>query len=105
MAETPDYESFRRFRELNVKNLLYLQVEIAGLEEALNQIEIEDKASRKCPRMNYAQLADVMLESKEKQEGSVDRRQCDIVLKIRDLLEKYSKLTDQSLLRWLLIGY
>ncbi|KAK0616990.1 hypothetical protein B0T14DRAFT_255149 [Immersiella caudata] len=91
MAETPGYESFCRFRELNVKNLLYLQVEIAGLEEELKRIESEDKASREVPRMSYARCADRMLKSgNEKEEGSLGRKQCDTVWKIRDLLEKYN---------------
>ncbi|GAB1316088.1 hypothetical protein MFIFM68171_06298 [Madurella fahalii] len=89
MAETPGYESFRRFRELNVKNLLYLQVEIVALEEKLRDIENEDRMSGKSPRMNYARFADLMLKSRVKP-NEEDRQQCELILKIRDLLEKYN---------------
>ncbi len=50
MARAHNFESFPRFRELNVKNLLYYQVEIATQEEELKRIEMLDSKSEKRPR-------------------------------------------------------
>ncbi|KAM7215389.1 putative isoleucyl-tRNA synthetase [Rhypophila decipiens] len=42
MAQNPAFEGFARFRSLNVKNLLYYQVELTKLEDDLRDREIED---------------------------------------------------------------
>ena len=43
MAENPEKAIFRRFTQLNIKNLLYLQAELACLEEDLNDAVEHDK--------------------------------------------------------------
>ncbi|KAK0636770.1 hypothetical protein B0T17DRAFT_613452 [Bombardia bombarda] len=62
MADQPDYESFRRFRELNVKNLLYYQVEIAALERDLMAAEAEDSQVKNRVRKRYVRSAERLLE-------------------------------------------
>jgi len=42
LAQAPSVEAFPRFRELNVKSLLYYQVELSKLEQQLQQIELDD---------------------------------------------------------------
>ncbi|GKZ34136.1 hypothetical protein AbraIFM66950_004318 [Aspergillus brasiliensis] len=44
---------FRRFAKLNAKNLLYLQAELADIEEELKDIIAEDKRSASPEKANY----------------------------------------------------
>ncbi len=90
MARAHNFESFPRFRELNVKNLLYYQVEIATQEEELKRIEMLDSKSEKRPRRNYAKLADSMLFPAD-DASPEDRQQREVVLNIRRLLKEYSE--------------
>jgi len=49
MARYPSLEAFARYEELNVKNILYLQVELAVIRDQLAALEVRDsdhKASR-----------------------------------------------------------
>ncbi len=94
MIETPDYESFPRFRELNVKNLLYYQVEIAFWEAKLKETENIDHEVKKRPRRDYARSAEKMLFYKDanNNDDEDNRNQRHIIHEIRRLLEKYSKL-------------
>ena len=100
MADDPDLESFCRFRELNVKNLLYYQVEIAELEAELIKVEKEDagKCGADQKEGDYARYATKMLllglKPKDRWNLSPEeRKQCDLVLKIRERLREYSKMT------------
>ena len=94
MTETLEYESFRRFRELNVKNLLYYQVEIAEMEAELRKVEREDLENG--PREwtgKYARDAHLMLNAKEEtQTDGMEKRQCELFFKIRKHLGEYSKM-------------
>ena len=84
MASNADFECFRRFREVNVKNLLYYQVEISMIETELRRLEIEDNAPEKC----YATYADSIFECRNK--GRAERKQYDLVLRLRQALAEYS---------------
>ncbi|KAI0434246.1 hypothetical protein F5Y09DRAFT_297000 [Xylaria sp. FL1042] len=90
LAETPELESFRRFRELNVKTLLYYQAEIAELEADLIKAEDIDRGKKSSGQWegNYARLAYRMVRSRDL--PNVDTKQCDIVLKIRERLREYN---------------
>ncbi|KAL8988652.1 MAG: hypothetical protein Q9169_008518, partial [Polycauliona sp. 2 TL-2023] len=46
MANHAEAGIFRRFDNLNIKNLLYMQAELVDLEDELHDIESEDKKSR-----------------------------------------------------------
>jgi hypothetical protein len=91
----PGLESFSRFRELNVKNLLYYQVQLAALEKDLE--ESEDTDYREQRGEKYAKFADNMIESVDDDLGTSasgrQDRQVDIVMKIRRILKEYSKET------------
>lgn len=45
MKETPDFEAFERFEELNIKNLLYYQIELARIK---NRLEKRERTDRNC---------------------------------------------------------
>jgi len=129
MAEVPEIESFRRFRELNIKNLLYYQAEIADMEADLRKIENEDSRNTESKEQVYSRHAISMLGSMPSLEAATCRdtsvwkmpthqRQCKLVLDIRQSLEKYnnallqygeiSKMPDpdphgvQTLRRWIM---
>ncbi|SRR6266480_5597270 len=95
MAEKPHVESFCRFRELNVKNLLYYQVEIAEKEAELRIVENDDW-EKSGHEGTYAKKADMMLllnpELVESVATPQQRRQRDLVVEIRELLRQYSKM-------------
>jgi len=94
MAMKPGLESFSRFRELNVKNLLYYQVQLAALEEDLEEAEKKDYGEQH-RKEKYAKYADNMIESGDDDPGAGaggrQDRQVDIVMKIRRLLKEYSE--------------
>ncbi|KAH8887885.1 hypothetical protein GQ53DRAFT_768191 [Thozetella sp. PMI_491] len=96
MAKQPGFQSFSRFRELNVKNLLYYQVELAGLEADLQAAEESDVNDG----FRYNRFAVDMIESHEitsaeenLSEGEKDRKkqQSELVFKIRLLLKEYNE--------------
>lgn len=95
MAKKPHLESFCRFRELNVKNLLYYQVEIAEMEAELRKVERKDAG--KCGQKEGTYATDpkkmLLLNPEDRRHSSPEeRKQHDLVLKIRKCLREYSKM-------------
>jgi hypothetical protein len=93
MAAHPDFATFQRFRDLNVKSLLYYQAELADLRRELHKIEWEDHrdggfedASRLSSRI------DVLWRSGEAANPERTRKQWLLVQRIRGILKDYSKL-------------
>ena len=89
MSLQPETAIFRTFSELNAKNLLYMQAEIALLEKELHRCELED-AKDICPKRHKSQYAVSwywLIESK----CDGDTKQLDLVLRIRRLLKEYSE--------------
>ncbi len=84
MEQNPELEAFSRFRELNIKNLLYYQVELASIKEDLEEQEKWDR-SQCSPRSNedYSMYADNMIQD--------DSAQWKLVLKLRRCIREYSK--------------
>jgi len=91
ISETPEFEAFSRFRELNVKNLLYYQVELAYLERKLKTFEEIDSVKRGQPEEEYAKWADKLIKCQEESSGPKNHKQWKVVLKIRNVLKEYSK--------------
>jgi hypothetical protein len=92
MADTPDIESFSRFREMNVKNLLYYQVELTVLGDELTNMELKDWRKRGMSQVGeFAKYADSLVDSKIDLSNAKDHRQWDLVLKMRERLKEYSK--------------
>jgi len=78
-----------RFQKLNVKTLLYYQVELADLEEQLKETEDKDyKAVATDGAHNFAENASSMITRKVE-----DETQWDLVLRIRRTLKEYSKMS------------
>jgi len=53
MGRYPDVLILRKYAELNAKNLLYYQAELANLEQELHEIEEEDRSSGTDPRQKF----------------------------------------------------
>ena len=77
---------FRRFRELNMLNLLSLQAELTDLEIQLQNIRGEDELSEDPIRELYAVDFHEMIQQRE--EG--DDLQWRMLLRIRGKLQEYS---------------
>ncbi|KAK4112321.1 hypothetical protein N656DRAFT_798132 [Canariomyces notabilis] len=92
LARNPALEAFPRFRELNVKNLLYYQVEITELESQLKKIEWTDHYTGIKPQSLYAKRADKMLfAGRAGDEPDPVGTQRQLVYKIRQLLKEYNE--------------
>lgn len=92
MAEVPEYATFSRFRELNIKNILYYQVELDLLRRKLKKIELKDQKKRYSPgnEKYYSKRAEELIWSQELAPGSGERKQWDLVINIRECLRDYS---------------
>lgn len=87
MAEKSDFEAFPRYPDLNIKNLLYYQVELAAIQADLERQEKADRDLR--PQMakedehEFHTVAHKMIET--------ETDQWDHVLRLRKCLNDYSK--------------
>lgn len=86
MGTHPEFAIFRRFRELNMQDMLYLQAEITYLEADLRKVAREDvqHGNRENHPYDWWSMAHG--------QGEGDTKQWGIVREIREKLEKYSKL-------------
>ena len=89
MAIKPESAIFRSFGELNAKDLLYRQAELAYLEKQLYECETEDSRSAVGEKSHYS-ISWYWL-SRSKADG--DTKQLDLVMKIRKCIKEYSKLS------------
>ena len=87
MAKTPDFASFSRFRDLNIKSLLYYQAELTKLRAKLHEEEWQDYRRGDEDAREFASRADYLIMS----EDEVNHRQWDIMKQIRVLLKEYSE--------------
>lgn len=85
MGLIPEIAIFRRFGFLNQLNILYMQAELKDLEEKLEEIQRRDGQSNGEER-RYARDFYFLKESNEDA-----GEQLELVMKIREKLEKYSK--------------
>lgn len=90
MAETPDFASFSRFRDLNIKSLLYYQTQLTRLRKQLHEQELNDNRSEVGKAKLYAENAGRLIESGET-EGEKTHEQWDLIKEIRLVLKEYSK--------------
>lgn len=82
---------FKRFAELNARNLLYMQAEILYLEQELKILTAVDKRSSNASEREYAERVLHMMKAGENG-GSLQWRK---ILDIREKLKEYSpKLLD-----------
>ncbi|RYP64242.1 hypothetical protein DL771_008866 [Monosporascus sp. 5C6A] len=94
MEQQPGFEAFSRFRELNIKNLLYYQVEIDSLRQSLEAIE---KVDRTKPALNvesdFYKYADTMIRIGRSGGSKPDpsRAQWKLMLELRSCLRDYNE--------------
>jgi hypothetical protein len=98
MARYPEIAIFRTFADLNVKNILYYEAELAHLERELQEVEKRDAACGTSPRQNYGtrwikmqaglEWPEICQEPRQNTQG--DERQWRMIVQIRKVLEKYS---------------
>lgn len=86
MAKTPDFAAFSRFRDLNVKSLLYYQAQLTVLRKKLHEQEYDDSRNTDEDEDTgqFASRADFLMTSEES-------KQLILVNEIRRLLKEYSK--------------
>ncbi len=87
MAKTPDFAAFSRFRDLNIKSLLYYQAQLTNLKKKLHELEYEDARSKDKSKEKFASRADFLMTSE-------DSEQFKLITKIRLLLKEYSKFSE-----------
>lgn len=87
MGEHQELAIFRRYQNLNIKSLLYMQAEILHLEQELSIIELEDKRSEEKSR---ASLHASLFNLKESS-GEAHGIQWSKVKDIQEKLRLYSK--------------
>ncbi|KAI9773865.1 MAG: hypothetical protein M1840_006091 [Geoglossum simile] len=90
MAKTPDFAAFSRFRDLNVKSLLYYQAQLTNLRRKLHEMEYEDARGDDEEKREFAGRADFLMSS----EGS---DQLELIKEIRVLLKEYSEYAELHL--------
>ncbi|RAH84364.1 hypothetical protein BO86DRAFT_407836 [Aspergillus japonicus CBS 114.51] len=87
MARDPPSLIFRRFDELNIKNLLYLQAELTSHELALqNIVDRDSEHGHAVVEDDYA-VPDMIL--------NANNRQWKLILKIRKILKQYNTALQQ----------
>jgi hypothetical protein len=84
MANEVDFEAFPRFEELNVKNLLYYQVELASIKIRLERREKSDRnaSSGIGDEADFHKYAHKLVDS--------ESDQWDEIVKLRTALDGYS---------------
>jgi hypothetical protein len=63
IGHQPEFAVFRHFRTLNVKNLLYLQAEIAELEVQIAKLEADDQRLDEATHRNFQWQAQFLIKS------------------------------------------
>jgi hypothetical protein len=86
MAQTQDFAAFKRYRDLNIKSLLYYQAEIEMLREKLHEEEWADSQRGNDQQREYARRIDSMIRSKGKCTGT----QWLTIIDLRKVLKEYS---------------
>jgi hypothetical protein len=86
MAHHGEMGILRRFKDLNFKNLLYLQAELVELEKELEYLSGADSAAIGSPRASYEKHWPLLRESKSDGSGE----QWAKFLQIRNTLDQYS---------------
>ncbi|KAF2449756.1 hypothetical protein P171DRAFT_351404 [Karstenula rhodostoma CBS 690.94] len=91
MADQPDFAAFPRFRDLNVKSLLYYQVELNSLRKKLHKLEHADKAHSR--NKTYSLYADTLVNEANASEQLQTMRNIRMTLKeYNEALLQYSKV-------------
>jgi hypothetical protein len=87
MAKSTNLMIFRRFNNLNIFNLLSLQAELVDLEEQLKERWEDDDTSTDESEQQHSNYFKLIREPTDTQEN---KEQWKLILRIRDVLSKYS---------------
>lgn len=89
MSIHPELAVFRRFGALYTESILLMQAEITQIEQELQHVRDEDKKSgdvdRQLQGMSWAHIVSTC----SAEEDSPERKQYDIIMKLRELLPQY----------------
>lgn len=88
MADQPEFAAFPRFRDLNVKSLLYYQVELTSLRKRLHRLEHADKAHAR--NKKYSLYADTLVNEANPSEQLETMRSIRMVLKEYSMFQRVS---------------
>ncbi|KAH8660977.1 hypothetical protein BGZ60DRAFT_530968 [Tricladium varicosporioides] len=83
MTKTPDFAAFSRFRDLNIKSLLYYQAQLFAIRKKLRKQEYEDFHGG-IQTKKFAKRADFLMDH----EGS---EQFKLIIKMREILKEYNE--------------
>jgi hypothetical protein len=99
MSDHPELLILRTYSNLNIKNLLYYEAELANLEVELQEVESANRATGSSSRRDFAtswrrlstspDCVSLMTADSHPREGS-ESLQWQIVCRIRDVLRDYS---------------
>jgi len=89
IGEQPGFAIFRRFSELNARNLLYLQAELLDIEEELYETEIDDQRDQDLRQLQFSMRG--IHNGRAAPEGSKARSRWKLYEDQRKLLKEYSK--------------
>jgi hypothetical protein len=94
MGENPNFAIFRRFGQLNALNLLYLQAELAEMEQLLSAQAAADRASPSVYTQNRALWFKALSFEEKPPVGHC--KQWRLMLRIREVLKEYSTFHESS---------
>jgi hypothetical protein len=89
IGERPGFAIFRRFSELNARNLLYLQAELLDVEEELYEAEIDDQRDQDLRQLQFSMRG--IHNGRVAPEGSKAHSRWKLYEEQRRLLKEYSK--------------
>ncbi|KAK4213972.1 hypothetical protein QBC37DRAFT_238366, partial [Rhypophila decipiens] len=97
MSLHPELSIFRRFGSLYTESILYLQAEIAQLEERLRQIRPKERKDGLRPELHLQlqeQSWDTLSSNSDAEQGSPGREKFEIHMMLRNLLAQYYQALD-----------
>jgi hypothetical protein len=94
MGENPNFAIFRRFGQLNALNLLYLQAELAEMEQLLSAQAAADRASSSACAQDRALWFKALSFEEKPHVGHCE--QWRLMLRIREVLKEYSTFHESS---------
>ncbi|KAI0206579.1 hypothetical protein F4808DRAFT_454500 [Astrocystis sublimbata] len=89
MGQHSQLAIFRRFGTLTNASLLYLQAEITELEHELKYVQAQDCQSDDDVRKEYERSWYRLSRSASLEEGSEEREQYELIMKLRELIAQY----------------
>ncbi|KAI0097208.1 hypothetical protein GGR51DRAFT_566754 [Nemania sp. FL0031] len=89
MGQEPQLAIYRRFSTLANENLLYLQAELTELGHQLESVQKKDSQSNDDARQKYYQCWTLLSDSASFDTGSPERKQYDLIMKLRALISDY----------------